>query len=110
MKTIQIYDPPMCCSTGTCGTTIDPELVSFAALLSQLGASGVNVERFNLAQQPMAFMENAVVKAMLEKDGPDVLPVILLDGTVYLQGRYPTTEERPVLFQAALGVPEKVRP
>ena len=36
MKTIQVYDPPMCCSTGLCGTEIDPALVSFAALLTQL--------------------------------------------------------------------------
>jgi hypothetical protein len=29
MKTIQVYDPPMCCSTGICGTDIDPDLVNF---------------------------------------------------------------------------------
>jgi hypothetical protein len=37
MKTIQVYDPPMCCSTGICGPNIDPDLVNFAAMLSQLG-------------------------------------------------------------------------
>lgn len=25
--TVEIYDPPMCCSSGLCGPTIDPELV-----------------------------------------------------------------------------------
>lgn len=24
---IQIYDPAMCCSTGVCGPSVDPELV-----------------------------------------------------------------------------------
>jgi hypothetical protein len=40
MKTIQVYDPPMCCSTGICGTDIDPDLVNFAAMLSQLANHG----------------------------------------------------------------------
>jgi len=31
MKTIQIDDPPMCCSTGICGTDMDPDLVNFVA-------------------------------------------------------------------------------
>ena len=35
MNTIQVYDPPMCCSTGICGPEVDPNLVQFAVLLSQ---------------------------------------------------------------------------
>ena len=97
----------MCCSTGICGTDIDPDLVSFAAMLAQLGTHGVKVDRYNLAQQPMAFVENTSVKALLELNGAEVLPLILLDGVVYLQGRYPTSAERPVFFRAALGEFEK---
>ena len=41
MKTIQVFDPPMCCSTGICGPNIDPDLVNFAAMLSQLANMGV---------------------------------------------------------------------
>ena len=107
MKRIQVYDPAMCCSTGICGTDINPDLVSFAALLSQLGTSGVTVERFNLGQQPMAFVQNASVKALLDQEGAEALPLIFLDGEVYLKGRYPTADERPALFQAALGQVEK---
>jgi hypothetical protein len=107
MKTIQIYDPPMCCSTGICGTDINPDLVSFAAMLAQLGTHGVKVERFNLGQQPMAFAGNAAVKALLDKEGAEALPLIFLDGGIYLKGRYPTAVERPVLFEAALGGVEK---
>ena len=39
----------MCCSTGICGTDIDPDLVNFAAMLSQLGTHGIKIERYNLA-------------------------------------------------------------
>ena len=107
MKTLQVYDPPMCCPTGICGTSVDPDLVNFAAVLSQLAGLGVKVERYNLGQQPLAFVTNAVVKTALEKEGVEVLPLIFLDGEVYLKGRYPGHDERPVLFRAALGVKEE---
>jgi Zn-dependent alcohol dehydrogenase len=58
MTTIQVYDAPMCCSTGICGTDMDPDLVNFAAMFSQLGTHGIKVERYNLGQQPMAFEQN----------------------------------------------------
>ena len=103
MKTLQIYDPPMCCSTGICGTEIDPDLIQFAAMLSQLANAGVKVERYNLGQQPMAFVQNPSVKALLEAEKTEALPLIFLDGEVYLKGRYPTREERPAFFRAALG-------
>ena len=103
MKIIQVYDPPMCCSTGICGTDIDPDLVNFAAMLSQLGTHGIKIERYNLGQQPMAFVQNAAVKALLDKEGAETLPLIFWDGEVHLKGRYPTKDERPGWFQAALG-------
>lgn len=34
MKTIQIFDPALCCSSGVCGPETDPALVAFAADLS----------------------------------------------------------------------------
>ena len=103
MKTIQVYDPPMCCSTGLCGNDIDPGLVNFAALLTQLSQKGVKVERYNLGQQPMAFVQNTAVKALLDKEGMDALPLIFVDGKVHLKGRYLTDAERETLSRAALG-------
>lgn len=102
MKTIQVYDPPMCCSTGICGTDIDPDLVNFASMLSQLGSRGIKIERYNLAQQPMAFVQNPAVKALLDKEGAAALPLIFWDGEVHLKGRYPTQDERPAFFVAAI--------
>ena len=106
MKAIQVYDPPMCCSTGICGTDIDPDLVNFAAMLSQLGSHGIKIERYNLGQQPMAFVQNPAVKALLDKEGAEVLPLIFWDGEVHLKGRYPTKGERPHWFRVALGKEE----
>lgn len=93
MKSIQIYDPPMCCSTGICGTDIDPAIIRFASLLKQLSNAGIQVERHNLGQQPMAFVSNPAVKALLDAEGAEALPVMFWDGAVQLKGRYPTDAE-----------------
>ncbi len=100
MKSIQVYDPPMCCPTGLCGNDIDPALVSFAALLAELIRKGVKVERYNLGQQPMAFVQNPAVKALLDQEGLAALPLIFVDGEVHLKGRYLTDQERETLSLA----------
>jgi len=93
MKKIQIYDPALCCSTGVCGVDADQALINFSADVDWAKQRGALIERFNLAQQPMAFAENQTVKAFRELSGQDGLPLILLDGAIVLAGRYPGREE-----------------
>ena len=93
MKKLQVFDPALCCNTGVCGTEVDQALVDFSADADWLKQAGGQIERFNLAQQPMAFAENAVVKAFLERSGAEGLPLILLDGEIVMAGRYPTRKE-----------------
>lgn len=94
MKTIQVYDPPMCCSTGVCGPDVDPDLAQFSGLLNRLKERGVHVERYGLAQEPLAFVKNAKVKVILETEGSEALPVIFWDGEIVSKGRYPDQSER----------------
>ncbi len=93
MKSIQIFDPALCCSSGVCGQDVDQALVSLAADLDWAKQQGVGIERFNLAQQPMDFVQNATVKAFLERSGAEALPLVLVDGEVALAGRYPNRAE-----------------
>ena len=93
MKTIQVFDPALCCSTGVCGVEVDQALVSFSADVDWAKQNGAQIERFNLAQQPLAFAENATVKSFLERSGQESLPLILVDGEVALAGRYPSRTE-----------------
>lgn len=93
MKKIQIFDPALCCSSGVCGVDVDQTLVGFSADVDWAKQNGVPVERFNLAQQPLAFAENAAVKGLLERSGEGALPATLVDGEVALAGRYPTRDE-----------------
>ncbi len=89
--TLRVFDPAMCCSTGICGPSVDPALTRFAADLDWLRKQGVTIERFNLSQQPAAFAETPAVKAALER-GLQVLPLILVDDRVAVEGLYPSRE------------------
>ncbi len=93
MKSIQVFDPALCCSSGVCGTDVDQKLVDFSADVAWAKQSGIAIERFNLAQQPMAFAQNAAVKGLLERSGESALPAILVDGEVALAGRYPSRDD-----------------
>lgn len=92
MATIQVFDKPMCCSTGVCGPQVDPVLPRFAADLEWLKTQGYNVDRFNLAQQPAAFIENKTIHQLISTVGTDCLPVILVNGDVRSQSTYPTRD------------------
>ena len=93
MKTIQIYDRPMCCSTGVCGPSVDPVLPRFAADLAWLKSLGHHVDRYNLAQQPLAFTQNSQIHQLLKNQGTDCLPVVLVDGQVVSRGDYPSRDQ-----------------
>jgi hypothetical protein len=41
MSKVQVYDKPMCCSTGICGPQVDPVLPRFAADLDWLKSQGM---------------------------------------------------------------------
>lgn len=108
MGTIQIFDPALCCSTGVCGVDVDQQLVNTAADIDWAKQNGAQVERFNLAQQPMAFAENPLVKAFLERSGAEALPVILVDGEMALAGRYPNRIE--LARWAGIDMPAEAKP
>lgn len=91
-RTIQVFDKPMCCSTGVCGPQIDPVLPRFSADLDWLKSQGHDVERYNLAQQPTAFIQNSEVHQLLSTQGTDCLPLIMVDGHIVSRRNYPSRE------------------
>lgn len=93
MTTIEVFDPPMCCSTGVCGPSVDPALAAFAADLAWLADEGVEVERHTLSQEPQVFAERDLVRALLAERGDDALPAVVVDGELRSSGRYPSRQE-----------------
>ena len=89
MKTIEVFDPAMCCSTGVCGNDVDPALVRFASDLEWLAGQGISVRRYNLAQEPGEFAGRPQVAAALQTKGDASLPLILVDGDAVSEGEFP---------------------
>lgn len=101
--TLQIFDPPMCCSTGVCGPSVDPVLVRFSADLKRLQENGVSVERYNLAQDPGAFAKNDAVSKALAEEGQGCLPLVLVNGKIVSRCSYPTCEDLDRLILGSSG-------
>jgi hypothetical protein len=104
---IEIYDPPMCCSSGLCGPSLDPVLVKMNDAVLALQKQGVEVKRFNLSQQIKEVMSNKAVAELIQKNGKKILPVTFINGQVFRTGEYPSYED----LCKALGIdPLKKRP
>ncbi len=96
-KLVQVFDPPMCCSSGVCGPKVDKRLVQFSAALEWLRGQGVQVERYNPSQQYEAFVGNAAVVNTINTQGTECLPLILVDGEIVSYGGYPSQDELAVM-------------
>lgn len=104
MKKMFIYEPAMCCSTGLCGVSVDPELLRISTVLNNLKKNGILVERYNLTNAPQEFIKNKEVNEFINKNGVEELPLILVDNAIVMSGRYPSNEE----FVNLLEVPKDI--
>lgn len=93
MTQIEVFDPPMCCSSGVCGPSVDPLLAAFAADVEWLSAQGVTVTRHNLSQDPQPFVSNRRVLDLMQREGNQCLPIVLVNGEELGHGSYPRREE-----------------
>lgn len=93
MIKLEVFDPPMCCSTGICGASAEQKLVIFASDLEWLKAQGVLVKRYGLSLHPAEFAKNEEVKNLINKEGNACLPVITVESKVVLKGSYPNREQ-----------------
>ena len=92
MARIEVFDPPMCCSSGVCGPSVDQRLIDFQSALSALREQGVEVRRYNLGHQPEPFLRRPQIVEAMGPNG-EQLPIVVVDGVIQSKGRYPTREE-----------------
>ena len=93
MSKMEIYDPAMCCSTGVCGPSVNPELIRVASVIENLKKAGLEVKRHNLSSAPQDFVSNTMVNHKLNSKGASVLPITVVDGKIVKEAGYPTNEE-----------------
>ena len=51
------------------------------------------VERFSLSQQPDKFTNDAAVLGAINAGGTAALPIVMVDGQIVAERRYPTREQ-----------------
>lgn len=107
---IEVFDPVLCCSSGVCGPRVDPVLIRIAADLRWVEENGAQVRRFNLGQNPAAFVQNELVRHELSQGGDAILPLVLVDGRIALRGRYPHREELAAWLRPATTTQPKEDP
>lgn len=96
MKSMQVFENTVVrCNSGGCGCSgdDDQQLVDFAKDVDWAKENGAQIERFNFEQQPVAFTNNQIVKDFLQRCGEEMLPLILVDGEIFLAARYPNRLE-----------------
>ena len=90
MLKVEVFDPAMCCSTGICGNSVDPKLVTFASDLEWLKKQGIDVVRHGLSFEPGEFVKNEIIKNTLQSDGNESLPIILINNEIVSKACYPS--------------------
>jgi hypothetical protein len=90
---IVIYDPPMCCSSGVCGPSVDNALIKINDAILALKKQGVEVERYDLRRNYTTFLENDHVREILQKQGVKQLPITIIREKVFKTSEYPRYEE-----------------
>ncbi|QWT23299.1 arsenite efflux transporter metallochaperone ArsD [Subtercola sp. PAMC28395] len=93
MTAIRIYEPALCCDTGVCGADVDQGLVDITATVRSLQELGVDIERHNLASDPLSFTTDETVRAFMHVVGSTGLPLTVVDGVTVATGAYPSREQ-----------------
>ncbi len=104
MTKLQVFDKPLCCSSGVCGTDVDPALVTFSADLQWLERKGVEVQRINPAHQAGLFAASELVREELKQHGNDCLPVVVVDDAVVSRGVFCWQPLFPALKEVGIEV------
>ncbi|TFB73317.1 arsenite efflux transporter metallochaperone ArsD [Cryobacterium glaciale] len=103
MVAIRIYEPALCCDTGVCGVDVDQSLVEVTASVRSLQDQGADIQRHNLATDPLAFTTDETVRAFMHVVGSTGLPLTVVDGVTVATGAYPSKAQ--LLAFAGLAAP-----
>lgn len=103
MVEITIFEEAMCCSTGVCGPDPDEELVSFTHAVDKLEEEfdDAVITRANMSSDMDRFLEHEGVADAVQSDGPEVLPITVVDDEIVDRGEYPSYESVAELIESS---------
>ncbi len=95
MTELTLYEEAMCCSTGVCGPDPDDELVEVSAALDQLedAVDDLDVSRANMQHNIDQFLDTQRIYDLVQENGPDILPITVVDGEIVAKGSYLSYDE-----------------
>lgn len=93
LKTVDFFDPPMCCPTGLCGPVLDQTLLDVSEMILALQSKGIIVKRYQMASDPNAFLNNVGVIELVRKQQITALPITVVKGKIIKSGVYPSLIE-----------------
>ena len=93
MVTVEIFEPPIGCGVGSCGPDAEEELARFNATVEEFEGRGLVIARYNLGLEPEAFAKNSTVKAAIKEHGIACLPLVIGNGRIVCERRYPSSAE-----------------
>ena len=93
MAAIRIYESALCCDTGVCGADVDQNLVDITATVRSLQDRGLDIQRHNLASDPIAFTTEPAVQEFMNLVGSTGLPLTVVNGVTVATGTYPNRQQ-----------------
>lgn len=93
MIKMEIFEPAMCCSTGVCGPSVNPQLLRITTVVNNLKKKGIIIQRYNLNNNPKEFVNNKEINELIKSNGIEILPITVLEGKIVQTKNYPTNEE-----------------
>lgn len=93
MLNIEIYEKAMCCSTGVCGPEPDETLIKANQINEYLKQNQIEVQRYNMNNNPNEFIKNQEVIRLIQEKGDEVLPITFIEDGIAKTGAYITQEE-----------------
>lgn len=93
MTTLEVFAPVSCALPHEVTAGEDEADCRLTVDLRWLADQGVPVTHATLSDEPGRFVEHDAVRFLMTILGPEVLPVILVDGLIRSHGRYPDRSE-----------------
>jgi hypothetical protein len=90
-----IFEGPMCCSTGICGPEPDKELIELNESVKRLQREfrDLKITRASMSFNAQMFLETPEVLALIEKNGPGILPITMVNRKIVSKQKYMKHDE-----------------
>ncbi|MBB6215058.1 disulfide oxidoreductase YuzD [Anaerosolibacter carboniphilus] len=92
---INIYEPPMCCTSGVCGPSPDTKLMDLQDAIKRLEKEfpEVSINRYSMNFSPKEFMNNKEVFTKVKTEKTNALPIITVNEVIIKEKDYLTYDE-----------------